>query len=365
MLVDSTGNSGAASTVTGAIRGAAQASGASFEYMLTTAQIESGFNPHAAASTSSAGGLYQFIDQTWLGMLKDAGPSLGYGRYADAITKSPSGHFEVTDPAMRQEIMALRKDPTANAAMAGAFTQQNSSQLASQLGRNPSDGELYIAHFLGPAGAGKLITAASTSPQASASAIFPSAASANHSIFYDKQGNARSVSDVYGVLVHRYDSARAAPTPTNTDVALNAPPIPPADIPVSGAVGSVGSAPGSGVNTAAGIVGIPPVLPASFDAATSAAAPSAGTAPFHAMFRTGEHHGGINPVVQELWGSRSGSLTSDPTPSSSSASPSSSSSSSSLSPPPPPIAGVASKSGMLNLFSDQPANVRALFGSNS
>src|SRR5215469_13226672 len=115
MLVDGAGNSGAAAPVTGAIRGAAQATGTSFEYLLATAQVESGFNPHAAASTSSAGGLYQFIDQTWLGMLKDAGPSLGYGRYADAITKTPSGHFEVADPTMRGEIMALRKDPSANA----------------------------------------------------------------------------------------------------------------------------------------------------------------------------------------------------------------------------------------------------------
>ena len=203
MLVDGAGNSGAAAPVTGAIRGAAQATGASFEYLLATAQVESGFNPHAAASTSSAGGLYQFIDQTWLGMLKDAGPGLGYGRYANAIVRSPSGHFEVPDPAMRQEIMALRKNPTANAVMAGAFTQQNSAQLSAQLGRNPSEGELYIAHFLGPAGAAKLIGAAASSPQASAAAMFPGAASANPSIFYDRQGHAHSASDVYGALVRR------------------------------------------------------------------------------------------------------------------------------------------------------------------
>jgi Transglycosylase SLT domain len=137
MLVDATGNS-AASAVTGAIRGAAQATGTSFEYLLATAQVESGFNPHAAASTSSAGGLYQFIDQTWLGMLKDVGPGLGYGRYADAITKTSAGHYEVADPTMRTEIMGLRKDPAANAAMAGAFTRQNATQLTTELGRNPS-----------------------------------------------------------------------------------------------------------------------------------------------------------------------------------------------------------------------------------
>jgi hypothetical protein len=362
MLVDSTSNSGTASTVTGAIRGAAQASGASFEYMLATAQIESGFNPHAAASTSSAGGLYQFIDQTWLGMLKDAGPGLGYGRYADAITKTPSGHYEVADPAMRQEIMALRKDPTANAAMAGAFTQQNAGKLASQLGRNPSDGELYIAHFLGPSGAAKLINATASSPQASAAASFPDAAAANPSIFYDKQGAARSVSDVYGLLVHRYDTARATPpAPTNTD-ALTTPPIPPANIPNLPITSSLG-------NSAVPLSVPSAAYQAAVDAATSAAAQSTNAKPASQVsYRTGDHHGGVNPVVQELWGSRTGSLTSDlpssspssPSPSSPSASPPSSPSS-----PPSSTAGPLSNNGMLDLFSDQPANVRSLFGNGN
>jgi hypothetical protein len=358
MLVDSTGNSGAAS-VTGAIRGAAQASGASFEYMLATAQIESGFNPHAAASTSSAGGLYQFIDQTWLGMLKDAGPSLGYGRYANAITQSSSGHYEVADPGMRQEIMALRKDPTANAAMAGAFTQQNAGKLASQIGRSPSEGELYIAHFLGPAGAAKLINSAAGSPLANAAAMFPEAAAANHSIFYDKQGAPRSASDVYGVLVHRYDTARAGPTATpNTNAALIAPPIPPADIP--GVTGTNTAGNGASPISHSDRVALVPL--AAFDAPTAATSQATDTKPaFHALFRTGEYHGGINPVVQELWGSRGGSLTSDPTPSSSSSASSSTAPVSSSS----STAGASSKDGMLNLFSDQPANVRALFGNKS
>ncbi|MGA6942726.1 MAG: transglycosylase SLT domain-containing protein [Pseudolabrys sp.] len=59
--------------VTGAIRQAAQSTGISFEYLLTTAKIESNFNPTAQASTSSAKGLYQFIDQTWLGTMKQDG----------------------------------------------------------------------------------------------------------------------------------------------------------------------------------------------------------------------------------------------------------------------------------------------------
>src|ERR1700691_3434794 len=117
MLVDPSNNA-AGSTVTGAIRQASQATGTSFNYLLATAQVESGLNPQAGASTSSARGLFQFVEQTWLGMLKQAGPALGYGQYAAAITKTASGHYEVTDPALKSEILKLRNDPTANAVMA-------------------------------------------------------------------------------------------------------------------------------------------------------------------------------------------------------------------------------------------------------
>lgn len=151
MLVDS-GNSAAGSAVTGAIRQASQATGMSLNYLLATAQVESGLNPHAGASTSSARGLFQFIDKTWLATMKQAGPALGYGQYAAAITKNASGHYEVRDPSLRSEILKLRSDPTANAVMAGAFTKANASVLSERLGRSPSEGELYIAHFLGAGG---------------------------------------------------------------------------------------------------------------------------------------------------------------------------------------------------------------------
>ena len=131
MLVDSS-NSTAGSAVTGAIRQAAQATGTSFQYLLATAQVESGLNPQAGASTSSARGLFQFVEQTWLGTMKQSGAALGYGHYADAITKTASGRYEVSDPAMRSEILKLRNDPTANAVMAGAFTQANAALLSAE-----------------------------------------------------------------------------------------------------------------------------------------------------------------------------------------------------------------------------------------
>ena len=127
----------AAQKITGAIGLAARSTGASFEYLVTTAQIESRFNPKAKAPTSSATGLYQFIDQTWLATLKKAGPALGFGQYAEAIGKTENGRFTVTDPDMRSAIMRLRKDPRASALMAGAFTRSNEARLASRIGRQP------------------------------------------------------------------------------------------------------------------------------------------------------------------------------------------------------------------------------------
>src|SRR6476646_6188522 len=94
--------------ITGAIRQAAQSTGISFDYLLTTAKIESNFNPAAQASTSSAQGLYQFIDQTWLATMKEAGPRLGLGNYSASISRQADGRFEVADPNARNAIMGLR-----------------------------------------------------------------------------------------------------------------------------------------------------------------------------------------------------------------------------------------------------------------
>src|ERR1700716_3880918 len=193
--------------IAGSIKQAASTTGASFEYLLATAKMESNFNPKAAASTSSARGLFQFIDQTWLGTVKEAGSQLGYGKYADAITKNPSGSYSVSDPTARAAIMKLRDDPDAASSMAAVLTQSNSFKLTGKIGRRPTDAELYMAHFMGVGGAGKLISNAEDNPNASAARLFPNAAAANQSIFYDRAGRARSVSEVYSVLNSRYASA--------------------------------------------------------------------------------------------------------------------------------------------------------------
>jgi hypothetical protein len=319
MLVESTSTSPAG--VAGAIRQAADATGAKFEYLLATAQAESGLNPTRKAQTSSATGLFQFIDQTWLATLKDAGPALGYGRYADAITRTKSGRMIVRDPNMRAEIMALRKDPAANALMAGAFTNQNAARLRAKIGRDASDGELYMAHFLGAGGAAKLINAAASRPNANAADLFPRAARANNGTFFDGQGRARSAAQVYAVLTKRLDLARAkvpssetaalaVPPPANAAAAVAPASPPPAPEPSTNVVSSAFSAPdaipvrttrilppGASPELLARPVAMPepPIVPA------AAAVPETVRSPmFLDLFRT-ESRQGVSPLVSRLW----------------------------------------------------------------
>jgi hypothetical protein len=199
-----------ASQISGAIQKAARSTGTSFQYLLTTAQIESNLNPTAQAPTSSAKGLFQFIEQTWLGTVKQAGPSLGLGQYANAISQGSDGRYEVTDQRARSAIMKLRDDPSASAMMAGALARNNAEQLSGTIGRSPSEGELYAAHFLGPDGAGRLINAATTNPRANAAEMFPAAAGANRNIFYHRDGNARTAGEVYSRLTGKFDNTRVA-----------------------------------------------------------------------------------------------------------------------------------------------------------
>jgi hypothetical protein len=265
--------SNAASKITGAISQAARSTGISFDYLVTTAQIESRFNPKAQAPTSSASGLYQFIDQTWLGTLKRAGPSLGLGQYANAISKTADGHYTVADPKMREAIMKLRHDPRASALMAGAFTRSNETQLASALGRQPTEGELYIAHFLGSEGASKLISAAESRPRASAVDMFPRAARANHSVFYNRSGQARSVAGVYREINRRYQMART--------VAFNRGFLRGSIDPLTGATGKLMPATASASASAAAAHAMP--MSASASASAQQVAPNAAPKSAHTM----------------------------------------------------------------------------------
>ena len=185
--------------VEAAIQRASNATGVDFTFLMKTAARESGYNPRAKASTSSAAGLFQFVEQTWLSTLKQHGSKYGYARYADLITKGSDGRFRVAGAEARKAVMDLRLDPHAASLMAGELASDHASYLRGRVGRSPTAGELYAAHFLGPHGSAKLIEAMQSRPGASAASIFPDAASANRPIFY-RDGRPATVAEVYANL---------------------------------------------------------------------------------------------------------------------------------------------------------------------
>ncbi|HEY9581025.1 MAG TPA: transglycosylase SLT domain-containing protein [Rhizorhapis sp.] len=187
---------GRGNRVTNAIAMASRQTGVDFNYLFNQAKIESGFNPNARASTSSATGLYQFIDQSWLGVVNDHGEKYGLGWAANAISRGSNGRYYISDPSVRQQILDLRTQPEIASAMAAEHAADNQQTLEAQLGRNVTSTDLYLAHFLGVGGAAKFLRAHDQNPGASAAAVLPSAASANRWVFYDRNGAPRSLAEV-------------------------------------------------------------------------------------------------------------------------------------------------------------------------
>ncbi|HWW35072.1 MAG TPA: hypothetical protein VNZ23_07505 [Xanthobacteraceae bacterium] len=189
---------------------------------------------------------------------------------------------------MHSEILKLRNDPNANALMGGAFTKGNASALGERLGRAPSEGELYIAHFLGVGGAARLVGLAGSNPSARAADYFPNAAQANPSIFYDRSsGAARSLAQVRDILTARYDVARGQQD--YSAATAQADPSARADA-ASGAATSPAAAAPDTAGIANAFAAAIPTLKAD------------DTQVFHGLFADDHRTAPLAPVVSALWG---------------------------------------------------------------
>jgi len=340
-VANSAGGNGVAPQISGAISKAAESTGISFQYLLTTARIESSLNPQAQAATSSAKGLYQFIDQTWLATVKQDGAALGMGQYADAITRTASGRYEVADPAMRSEILKMRTDPATSAMMAGALARTNAEYLTAATGKVPTEGELYTAHVLGPDGAARLINAVNARGDANAATMFPAAAAANRPIFYNRDGSARTVTEVYDRLTAKFDNTRLALV---QDVAR-----PPAAVGVAGNTMAAVSAADATSSSARSIASPVPDTAGVAQALASAdnrPPPQRSQPLFAAMFSDAER-GAVSRTVASLWSDTSSTAGA---PAAAAA----------------PVQRIASAEPSqpvrtLELFTDQTINVRGIF----
>lgn len=194
-----------------AVQQASARTGVDFSFLMEKAAAESNFDATAKAKTSSATGLYQFIESTWLGMVKNHGEKYGLGDYADKITlKNGKPCVEDCD---REEILNLRNDPKISALMAGEFTAENQSYLKRNVGGKVGSTELYFAHFMGAGGAAKFLNSRNVNGDVIAADLFPAAAKANKNVFFDrKTGEARSLDEVYAFFDKKFSGNAAAPS---------------------------------------------------------------------------------------------------------------------------------------------------------
>ncbi|WP_244434992.1 lytic transglycosylase domain-containing protein [Methylocystis sp. SC2] len=100
---------------------------------------ESQGNPDARNKFSSAAGLGQFVNATWMGLIKKHRPDLA-GNLSD------------------KEILDLRRDPDLSREMTTRYVEQNTSILMKK-GLPITPGALYLAHFAGPGGAAAILSA--------------------------------------------------------------------------------------------------------------------------------------------------------------------------------------------------------------
>lgn len=161
---------------------------APFAELLETARRESGFKTDARNPQSTATGLFQFTEQTWLELVRRHGAKYGAGEAAAKIVRDPAtGRNEVPGGEDRSAILALRKDSKLAAAMAGELSKSNRATLQRALGREPTYQEVYAAHFLGANGAVRLIRASEENPDLPANRLMPQAARANKAVFHDRE----------------------------------------------------------------------------------------------------------------------------------------------------------------------------------
>ena len=113
--------------------GAARASGAVEALVAQIIRVESAGNARAKNSRSTATGLGQFIESTWLRMMRTYRPDL-------------------VATLNRAELLELRFDPALSRAMVTNLARENEAFLRAR-GHQITPGRLYLAHFLGPAGA--------------------------------------------------------------------------------------------------------------------------------------------------------------------------------------------------------------------
>ncbi|MDX3807908.1 transglycosylase SLT domain-containing protein [Bosea thiooxidans] len=191
--------------------------GADPTLLMAVADKESSFSTAVKAQTSSATGLYQFIEQTWLGVIYEFGAKHGLAAEVKLIGKA-GRQFVVSDSSQRQRILDMRREPYISALLAAEMLKRDTLRLERALGRHLTGGEIYLIHFLGPDAAQTFIETMEETPGVKAAELLPKPAQANRPIFYaDAGGETKTLSvsevhkkfnDMIKVRLDRYSVVR-------------------------------------------------------------------------------------------------------------------------------------------------------------
>jgi septum formation topological specificity factor MinE len=130
-----------------AVRKASEQTGVPTQLLATIGEIESGSGASMKNPVSSATGAFQFIDSTWAEMMKRFGGEKGYD-----VSK-----MSIQDIMKNKELMDLRYNNEMSAFMGAKYLQMNAKALKIDPTDPSAAGKLYLAHFLGGAGAKQVL----------------------------------------------------------------------------------------------------------------------------------------------------------------------------------------------------------------
>ena len=195
--------------VISAVRQAGLATGADTALLLAVARRESGFDAAARNRRSSARGLMQFTDATWLEAVRDFGPRHGLAREAAALLSAGPGRGGATR-VMVVQVLRLRDDPRLAAVMAAERLESWRRPLEQAIGREMKPADLYFVHLLGPGGARRFLAELARAPARPAAAVVKRAAKANRGLFV-QGGRTLTLAEVYRDVSRSLAATGAAP----------------------------------------------------------------------------------------------------------------------------------------------------------
>lgn len=177
----------------------------SVSYLTRMTGRESNYDPNAKNPSSSATGLTQFTEGTWLEMVRNYPEQMGLERGAS--------QRQLATPEGRAELLKLRTDATMSIKAGALYADQNAKVFQQTFGSAPTDTDLYLMHFLGGGGGPaflRQLRADSTSP------IFPTGnftsdqIAANKSVFYKANGEPRTFGEVYRNISSSFTGSQSA-----------------------------------------------------------------------------------------------------------------------------------------------------------